>query len=267
MNKFLNVKSVFLFGAAFGILFYFCALPAKAASSSLLFSPDSISIKKDSDGSVDIYLDSREEQIVGVDLVINFDPVHVELTNISDYGLLSYKVKEIVDNNSGKLKLAFSNDFGKYFSGSARLATIYFKSKSENSKSGLSFAFENGKTNDTNVVNKAGADVLGSVNTLTLTTPIVESEGLKPAKAADKPALNQDEKVLKASEENFIFPENIIDGQDPDVLGKETQLTTESKSANYFSYFLFACAAFLISVFTFFLGRLSNQKKGKIAFG
>ena len=266
-NKFFSINIAVL-------LFWLCVSPVKAESiPSLSFSPDSISLKKDSNSSVDIYLNPGKEEIVGVDLVMSFDPNNIELTNISDYGLLTYKAKEIIDNNSGKLKVAFSNDFGKYFSGStARLTTIYFKSKSENSKSVFSFTYEAGMTNDTNVVNKAGIDVLESVNSLTLTNAsslnaILNNEKPKPTKAVDKIlASNQEERTLKSNEENFIFPSNISENN-PEVLGEgTTEIPVLQKHTNYLFYILIAVVMFLISVFAFLLGRLSKKEKTQSAF-
>ncbi|EKE14132.1 MAG: hypothetical protein ACD_12C00659G0001, partial [uncultured bacterium] len=250
-NKFFSINIAVL-------LFWLCVSPVKAESiPSLSFSPDSISLKKDSNSSVDIYLNPGKEEIVGVDLVMSFDPNNIELTNISDYGLLTYKAKEIIDNNSGKLKVAFSNDFGKYFSGtSARLTTIYFKSKSQNSKSSFSFSFEKGKTNDTNIVNKAGIDVLESVNSLSITnsnsSAVASSEKPKPTKAVDKIlASNQEERTLKSNEEKFVFPSNISENN-PEVLGEgTTEIPVLQKHTNYLFYILIAVVMFLISVFAF----------------
>lgn len=234
MNK--NLIRSLIFVVATSLIFSYTPIPmVRASDYSLSFSPDNFNYEANSSKTAVIVVDAAEEKIVGIDLVMEYDPSTIEVTAVGDLKVFSYKVKEIIDNKVGRTKVGFSNDFGKTFSGTANIATVFFNIKNTSKSANIKFVFSPGETKDTNIVNFAGRDVLTIVGSLNVnfnsaveSTPTPTSTVLgnknKPTKATDKVT-----KIpKKPNESGFVFPDNIK--ENPQVLGEEFSL--ESPAPN-----------------------------------
>ena len=132
---------------------------AKSASLSL--------IKSSTSNQVEIVLKHDYKDLVGVDVVLKFDPQTFHIISANKSDLFSEFVSKQIDHRAGIIKLAFSNPYLKYTSTSGTLATLEIDSKL-NSTSQLDFVFTHKSTVDTNVVDSKARDVLDSVTNLTI---------------------------------------------------------------------------------------------------
>ena len=251
-------------------MLWVCIFPKSAFASNLEFSPSNLTILPNSSGSFDIVLDASEK-IVGVDLILIFDPGKIKITSISDLGVFSYKTKQLIDNDSGKVKLALSEVFGKTFIGNSHLATINFEAKVSTGGGNISFLFEKGKTKDTNVVDQNGKDVLTNVNSLSLTienqNSVVSTTDTANNFATPQNVLaentgnnNTTDKVLSANDSKFVFPESVSEKTDTNSQKTIPVSKTPTVTRNYF--LIFYIVLFLVStILAFLIGRKTNKLK------
>lgn len=212
------------------------------ANSSLSFSPSDAQFEANANKTVDVVLDTSGEQIVGVDLIIDYDPDVFEITAIvGDLQIFSYKTKEIIDNPGGRIKVGLSNDYGKTFSGKASIATIYFRFKNLDRSTDMQFFYEQNNTNDSNVVNSAGIDVLNSAGNFKVkTTSNTNTSETTPDPNVLGVTNRQVNKIeqggnlsLSPTDSEFVFPNKIE--SNPSVLGTDIlkDLQPETQTGNF----------------------------------
>lgn len=102
--------------------------------------------------SVTLNLDTKSEKTTATDVVINFDPAILEVSNVEFAQPPLYPTNtKILDNTNGKIRITSTEDDAvNSYSGTATLATLTVKAKNVGTGS-LVFACETGKTNDSNV--------------------------------------------------------------------------------------------------------------------
>lgn len=143
--------------------------PVWAAGAKLEFVPSSLTLTAGETKAVDVMVSPNGNQVVGVDLIIQFDPTAISLQQITNRGAFPTQLGTQIDNSSGTAKVAFSNPVGVYLTNPATVAEIVLTGKNPTANTALTFSFIAGKTNDTNVVIPHGQDSLTTVGPLTLT--------------------------------------------------------------------------------------------------
>lgn len=143
----------------------------------LKLSPTNQSVSVDEEFTVEVLLDTRGEEVYGVDInSLNFDPSvlqvvdadsDVEGTQIEPGILMPNAVLNSVDNEEGSITFSQLADFSTPYAGSGILATITFKATGEGS-SDVSFDFVLGDGTDANIASING-DILSSVGNGTYT--------------------------------------------------------------------------------------------------
>src|SRR3989344_4874102 len=118
----------------------------------LYFDPETLEISKDAETTVDLYVDTRNVNVVGIDLVLSYDPNYIEIIKITDQHQFSSEIYENINNSSGTIKAAFSNSFGTYSSGNLNFASLTLKGKKDVSGAIIFINYEPGNTKDTNNV-------------------------------------------------------------------------------------------------------------------
>lgn len=139
-----------------------------AASAGLKFSTNTLSVTKGEQRSVGLVLVPSGNSVVGVDLILHFDPQHLKVIDIIDKKVLSAMPYKNIDNSQGIVKAALSNNYGKYTTEEAVFAELVIEAR-ETASTNISFDYALGKTTDTNVAVLGGNDVLGKVDNLTVT--------------------------------------------------------------------------------------------------
>lgn len=138
------------------------------SSASLDFQPAKLNLKVNETGNIDLRLSSSDAKVIGVDLIVKFDPTTIQIDQIQDDHLFNNQMGLIIDNKLGKLSMAMSNNQGVFTTKSGKIAHFRIKAlKAGESK--LSYDFTKGKTQDSNVVVAHGQDILTSVGQAVLT--------------------------------------------------------------------------------------------------
>lgn len=138
------------------------------SSASLDFQPAKLSLKVNETGNVDLRLSTNDARVIGVDVLVKFDPSALQIDQIQDDHLFNNQMGMVVDNKTGRLTLAMSNNQGVFTSKSGKIAHFRIKAL-KTSESKLSFDFSKGKTQDSNVVVAHGQDILTSVGQSVIT--------------------------------------------------------------------------------------------------
>jgi hypothetical protein len=231
MNKFI---STFLLGAA---LVFFIPKNLYAAGSLLEFNPSRISLSKGDSYIVEIMADPAGSSLVGVDVIINYDPVLIKIVKVDSTGAFTSKSAEIVDSDRGILKVAFSNSYGVFTKEKRAIAKLTIEAKKESGTTSLQFDFAPGDTKDTNMVISGGKDVLESVESLivglssktstaSLSVESGEVEGVQETTTIDYPISfaddddeddQEDESSDKGKDEEDVLGLS-ADGEDQSIL-------------------------------------------------
>jgi len=135
--------------------------PAVAASPTLNLQSAVDQVTVGEELEVGIYLDTLGQEVVGVDAILNFDPKTLVVRRIEKGALFSNYPALTYENAKGIIKIAGSSNYDDYFSGQGILATIVFQAVGEG-QSTLRFSWEEGATNDTNIVSPQRTDLLTS---------------------------------------------------------------------------------------------------------
>lgn len=161
MKRYYSLLIVFSF---FPLLF-----PRLVDASTLQFAETRKDISVGEETSVSIELNPQGNSILGVDIVVLYDPNVLSVIDVQDQKLFSQKTAQIIDSEKGILKVAFANEYGKYVTKKGTVGEIIILGKSEAKETFLSFHFVKDETIDSNVTGYRGIDYLTSVNTLALT--------------------------------------------------------------------------------------------------
>ncbi len=164
----------------FGLLGFFvlCLVFPKsvlAAGASLEFKPAKLDLKMGEAQTLSIVLNPSSAKVIGVDLIIKFDPQVVQIDQAQDLRVFSRQMGLVIDNKLGILKMSISNDFNVFTSKPGEIAKIRVKALKTGSGT-VQFDFTAGRTQDTNVVVAHGMDILtkvgsAKINITTISTP------------------------------------------------------------------------------------------------
>ena len=149
-------------------LFFASSQPIQAAGATLKFIPGNLEFNLGNVQTAQIHLDPKQNNVIGVDLFIRFDPQFIKVNNVTGLGIFSTRTALLIDNNAGLVKTAFSNGYGTYQTKPDTFARIEFEGKNVTNQTTISFDFILGKTNDTNVAISLGRDVLDNVSPILL---------------------------------------------------------------------------------------------------
>lgn len=164
------MSKIFRYTFIFNLFFVTLFLPvsAGAAGVSLEFVPDKVSAEVGESEEIILRLNPNGEEVIGVDMIFEFDALSMKVVSISNLGIFSRETGKAVDNEGGVVKYALSNSWGKYQKDGANIAKVVFEGISEKEKTEVRLRFLKGDTTDTNVVVKHGLDVLEEVNLLSV---------------------------------------------------------------------------------------------------
>lgn len=114
------------------------------AHSVLSLSPDSVKVLPGASGSVDVIIDSSDNEVTGVELDIAFDPKQITNVKVTPKELFQDAVTQTKDsfninsNQTGRFRFAFAKATARAsFKGSGTVASISFTAKSTNGTSKL----------------------------------------------------------------------------------------------------------------------------------
>jgi hypothetical protein len=135
----------------FSALFLFLAAPAKAQAASFELSPQSLTINKDAEFNINLYLNTGGKLINAIDSLLNFPTNLLEVKDISFSSRFPTNIKSY-NNSTGKIEIhsaAFS--VSDISSSNGTVATIKFKTKAEGTTS-VYFTCNPGQTTDSNIL-------------------------------------------------------------------------------------------------------------------
>lgn len=160
---------------------------ALAAGASLKLNPASLNLKVNGTQTVGIVLTPNGAQVIGVDLVMKFDPKLIQVDQVRDEQLFNRQMGLIVDNKLGQIKMALSNNFGVFMTKTGEIVQLRIKAKKDSPSTKLTFQFTPGQTQDTNVVVAHGKDALTEVGAtdITILTKPVSAPQVLGAQASD----------------------------------------------------------------------------------
>jgi len=133
------------------------------------FQPTKLEIRAGGVGEVKVVADSRQVRVIGVDVILEYDPTKLEIVKVEDSGVFATASARLVDNRAGVVKLAYSNSRGEYDRGKIDLARIGVRLKSGQKWGDLAIKYIPGSTTDSNIVTLHGVDVLTEAGNLTVT--------------------------------------------------------------------------------------------------
>lgn len=133
----------------------------------LTFKPQTVSQTPGETKTVNIYLDPGSSQIVGVDIFLKFNPSFIKILDLNTLGVFSSQTGKIIDNGSGTVRYALSNNYGIRQTQAANIATVTYQALTEGSAS-LEFVANPNSTADTNIVVDHGRDAINETGNLSL---------------------------------------------------------------------------------------------------
>ena len=155
MNKLLLSFSCFF------LLFFLAVKTVDAAR--LQFENSSYTLSSQEQKAIKIVLDPEGKSVIGVDCVITYDPSYLSVISVNKTNGFATKVGELIDNQTGELKFAFTNDINQYTKEKVSFSEIVVETKKPVNSTPLQFRFFIGETSDSNVAASGGIDVLTSV--------------------------------------------------------------------------------------------------------
>lgn len=97
----------------------------------LLFSPESVTIRVEQDLPVKLALDAKNYNITGIDVTFVFDRNVFEVARIEKAATFDTAIFEDINNSEGKLRLAYVNISNKTITGGIDIGTIVLRGKAE----------------------------------------------------------------------------------------------------------------------------------------
>jgi hypothetical protein len=144
-------------------------LPVDKKEAVLFIDPPFGEFRKGTTVEVGITLDSKGNLITGVDVVLRFDPVYLEVVDanpkiegiqITSGVIFSDYLGEKIDPSRGKITISGLAGIDQPFSGRGVLAKVEFLTKTLGTTK-IFFEFQAGATTDSNVVDTFAKDILG----------------------------------------------------------------------------------------------------------
>lgn len=150
MHKLKSISKTILAIFVLLLLVWLFTKPSLAATLSL--TPNNQSVTLNVPFTVSLKLDTKSEKTTATDVVINFDPAILEVSNVEFAQPPLYPTNtKILDNTNGKIRITSTQDNAvNSYLGAETLATLTVRAKSVGTGT-LVFTCETGKTNDSNV--------------------------------------------------------------------------------------------------------------------
>ncbi len=146
------------------------AKPPAVSAATLSFAPKSIFLTEGDQKAVTVSLGLAGESILGVDLVVRFDPALIKIIDFRGLSVFDFQSGEIIDNDKGIARYSLSETYGSFVKTSGNIAEFVVEGIKETTGTYITLEYTTGQTNDTNVVAAHGQDVLTGVGILTVTT-------------------------------------------------------------------------------------------------
>lgn len=153
------------------LLFFVGASGVHAQSAGeFLFSPDSVSTSQGQEFTTDIVMDTGGNEAGGGGAILKFNPVFLEVVNITPGIIFDDYPLAFKDNDKGVVKISgIAGSTDNLFKGKDKFASVTWRSKASGTTS-VTFDFTPGSTTDSNIAVKFGnGDVLSSVGSLNVT--------------------------------------------------------------------------------------------------
>ena len=251
------------------IILPFFLLTKPVAAASLEFVDTNITLGKNEQKNLGLKVDPANAKVIGVDIVIKYDPNYINILDALDLGVFSQRTGRLIDNTKGVARLSFSNTYGNYLTTPALFTQIVVVGKSETSKVSLNFDYQGVSTKDSNVVIDGGLDLLTSVNSLSIEVRGDSGNGSSSNSQPDPAGTNssnQKPKVLSNFIKNAIEKIKKVLPQQPTkisqknekgkVLGEETDTNAPGKleagslvNLKYIFFFLLGISATAAVIF------------------
>lgn len=137
--------------------------------SSILFSPTTIATKPGETFSTQLWLDTDQAQVAGIDAKITFDPKLLSVVKIDTLPVFPDYPATVFDNALGSAHISgIVRNKNELYTGKAQFATITWKANTSGDGS-IALSFKNGATNDSNLaVTYGNGDILQQVNTVSI---------------------------------------------------------------------------------------------------
>lgn len=174
------------------------ALPGDVFAQTLTFSQNTLNTSVNQTHQVFIKLDPRGSSILGVDLILNFDPQHIKVVDIVSTGAFNESAGKSIDNINGEVKFAVFAQEGEHINTLTDIVALSIKPKTS-STTEISFLFKEGSTVDTNTTSVNGADLLEEVGSL-----VVVSHQNEGSSENDQNSISQ---ISNDVPDNQVLPE------------------------------------------------------------
>lgn len=136
------------------IIFLFILFTPKVygASATLSLSPSYGTYTAGDVFDLEVNLNTGGGKTVGTDVIVNYDPVLLKMTDIVIGSIYTQYVGKEIDNTTGKATISgISNELEKAFTGTGTFATLKFQGLKTGTGT-ISFAYTQGSRNDSNVM-------------------------------------------------------------------------------------------------------------------
>ncbi len=140
-------------------------IPTTAQGATLFFDKTKVQIGEDDQLTVSVELNPQGASVIGVDLIITYDPNSIEVVDVRNGDLFPNQIAETINNSSGRVMYATANPFDTYTTSSGTVAEVVLKGKSI-SNSVVAFDYSAGDSTDSNVAVSGGTDVLSGITQL-----------------------------------------------------------------------------------------------------
>lgn len=178
----------------------------EVSAAELSFEETSVNVAIGSTTDLDIILDPEGEKVIGVDLVIVYDPKYIEMVDITNGDLFTTALGKKIDNTNGIVKYGVATSIpssdGKVSSVTTKgtAAVLRIKSKTETVDTVINFDYKKGETTDSNVAISGGEDVLDGITRTRVT--ITKSDSSSPT--------NQVNTTSESSEDSLESGDNSL---------------------------------------------------------
>jgi hypothetical protein len=145
-----SLNKLFLIIALLG--FFLAIHPKKTEAAIISLDPQNANVSVNANFDVKVNLDTKADNTTAVDLILNYDPAMLEISNVTFSSPTLFPVNtKTIDNTNGKLLITSTQqDAINSYSGNNTLAVLTMRMKAPGSAS-LIIACEINKTNDSNV--------------------------------------------------------------------------------------------------------------------
>jgi len=240
------------------LLLFGLSRTALATNSSISFSENAISLAEGSQKKVDVVLDPGGAEVIGIDLFIKYDPKYVKVIEVEDLKAFSTSPAQSVDNDSGSVEIAFSNDYSVFTTEKKSVAKITFEGRERTESTNVSFDFSPGSSTDSNVVVSEGVDILIRTGSLLVK---VESPASELTPGVSVTPDNASDKDTPSKLNPFRKKEGIVKGAE-DSLTIKSDDNDSKLSGNSYIYFLVVFGLLISGGLSgYFIGRIGRKRR------